>query len=161
MSKRIKERFMQMAIDEMKGMKQRRPSADELNKYFVGCDGIWRGYDPNTHWCGIFVTYLLRKAGAQVRWIYRRGIHNVTGYENIEGYMSVWLYGGNKNISPGDICVRGDGEHHFIVISPPDKHGTFEHCVEGNFGGLGNPQLHQGKWWKDRVKDVKYYYRIT
>lgn len=163
----LRDRFMMLAIEEMKGIKERRPTMDELNKYFIECDSIWNGYNSTTHWCGIFATYLLRKAGAKVRWVWRRGIHNLTGADNPEGDMNVRMYFSKKqgdsyvnNINVGDICVRGDGQHHFIVLEPPDEHGTFGHCVEGNYGGLGNPLLYQGKRANNNKHFVHTYYRV-
>ncbi len=157
----LRDRFMQLAVEEMKGAKQRRPSIEELNKYFIGCDSVWKGYDANTHWCGIFATYLLRKAGAKVRWVMALGIHNLVGRENPEGYMHTTFHKGNTGIGVGDICVRGRGRHHFIVFGPPDEHGNFERCIEGNYGGIENPLLHDGKRWKNNVNNVDCFYRVS
>lgn len=165
---------MQLAREEMKGAKERRPSNDELNNYFI--ESGWKeGYNTTTHWCGIFATYLLRKAGAKVHWVKGRGIHNLVGAENPEGKTSIiGPYFGRKReikatkqivydntIMVGDICVRGVGQHHFIVLCPPDEHGTFEHCVEGNYGGLDFPLLHQGKRAKNNKWHVHTYYRVA
>lgn len=156
----LKNRFIILAHQEMKQAKQRRPSVNELNKYFIECNGPWKGYDPTTHWCGIFATYLLRKAGANVKWVMSRGIHNQTGDENSTGEIHTKYYEGNNGIMVGDICVRGKGQHHFIIIGPPDESGVFEHCIEGNYGGVTNPLLHQGKRHKNNKNVVNYYYRI-
>ncbi len=155
-----KHSFIILAHQEMKMLKQRRPSNQELDNYFAQCGGTWKRNDHVTHWCGIFVTYLLRNAGANVKWKMGHGIRNQSESENPGGGVDLQYVLGNNGIMPGDICVRGNGQHHFIIIGEPDIHGTFEYCIEGNYGGLGNPLLHQGKRAENNQGDVNYYYRI-
>lgn len=156
---KVKQKLIELAKLEMTGMSKRQPTQEELNAYFAGCGGPWKKADTTTSWCGIFATYLLRKAGAKVRWVMSRGIYNLTGNENSEGDMNVYYISGNKGITIGDIAVRDKSNHHFIVLNPPDEEDIFE-CVEGNYGGVGNPWLHQGKNDKNKVSRVNYYYRV-
>src|SRR4051794_40494605 len=51
----------------------RVPSKGELDAYFK--DSLaGGGYDPSSHWCGIFATYLLRRAGVRCHWVMSKGI---------------------------------------------------------------------------------------
>lgn len=152
-------KLIELAIIEMKNSKKRQPTRSELDKYFSECGGIWKKADTTTSWCGIFATYLLRKAGAKVLWSIGYGIHNQTGNENPEGEIFVQYVKGNQGITLGDIAVRGSGNHHFIVVGSPDSNGVFD-CVEGNYGGIGDPWLHYGKNYKNNISAVKHYYRV-
>jgi hypothetical protein len=155
----IKSDFVYSAIDEMNGMRKRQPTRSELDKYFVGCGGPWKGFDSTVNWCGIFTAYLLRQLGAKIRWKMGYGIENLTGKDNPQGIKSVLAVQGNKGITIGDIAIRDASVHHFIVLSQPDEHGTFN-CVEGNYGGVGNPWLHKGKNEKNNISRVRFYYRV-
>ncbi len=164
----LKHRFIILANQEMKGAIERTPTTEELNKYFRECNGGYSGYDQSIHWCGIFCTYLLRKAGANVKWVPSKGMDNVTGKENPDGKLYITRYFGTKigknryknNVMVGDICVRGIGQHHFIALGPTDEIGAFGHTVEGNYGGLANPRLHQGRRVENSKHVVHTYYRI-
>lgn len=145
-------KYIELAILEMKGMYKRKPSQAELDKYFSECGGPWEKADNITSWCGIFATYLLRKSGAEVKWVMGQGIHN-------ESNSYVQRINSNEGICLGDIAVRGSHIHHFIVTNSPDENGTFN-CVEGNYGGVGNPWLHHGKNYKNNIRSVDYYYRV-
>jgi len=159
MNHSIKATFINCAIGEMKGMNKRKPAQSELDRYFAECGGHWKKADGTVHWCGVFTAYLLRKAGARVWWVMGWGIHNVVGNENPEGNIYVHRIDGNKGISIGDIAVRDSSVHHFIVLSQPDKYGNYE-CVEGNYGGIGNPMLHHGKNYKNNLSRVHLFYRV-
>lgn len=155
----LKSNFLRLAIDELQGIDKRQPTYSELNKYFVECGSTWTSFDPTVNWCGVFAAYLLRKAGAKIRWVMGWGIHNLTGTENPEGNIYVQMIYGNKGISIGDIAVRDSSNHHFIVLTPPDNYGNYK-CVEGNYGGVGNPWLHHGWNYKNNISRVNLYYRI-
>lgn len=141
------------AVEELKGQRPtRRPSLEELNRYCTGCGDSYAGFDNTLHWCGIFATYILRKAGVRVRWA--RKIVDDSGGQDIK---IVW---GREGMGPGDVAVRDwrNVNHHFIVLDSP-KSGVIW-SVDGNHGGVGNPLLFCGRHGKNTVAAVDYYYRV-
>jgi len=154
----VKQKFLELAKQEMRGTKHRYVSQTELNQYFSECGGIWKQADRTTSWCGIFATYLLRKAGAQVKWEVARGIfnHPTDIYEPTNFIQRI---NGNAGLSVGDIAVRGKSNHHFIVLDPPDAAGNIN-CIEGNYGGVTSPELHQGPRVKNNLSGVYMYYKV-
>jgi hypothetical protein len=60
-------------------------------------------------WCGIFATYVLLGVGVPVKW--RKGV----GIGPLEPYLELCTYNKSDEIEPGDICVKGTNQHHFIV----------------------------------------------
>ncbi len=66
-------------------------------------------------WCGIFATWVLIKAGMNVKWTLGKGIN--LPLKSGQGFR------------PGDVCVKkGDRVHHFIPITDTDPMQT----VNGN-----------------------------
>lgn len=154
--------LIDLAIAEMKGQTFRVPSKAELDAYFTGCGGPWTESDNTTSWCGIFMCYLLRKGGAKVSWVMGAGIHNQvgSGSGNPGGDISVVRYSGNQGCRKGDILVRDRGQHHFLALVEPTSTAVIP-CVEGNYGGPGNPMLHHGSNWKNQLGRVHTYYRVV
>ena len=78
-------------------------------------------------WCGIFATYVLRGCGIPVKW--RKGV----GITPLPPHLQIMagLSDADK-IVPGDICVKGTNQHHFIVIG---RSGDTLTSVDGNLSG--------------------------
>ena len=141
------------AIEELNGRRPtRRPSSEDLHRYFTQCGASYPGFDDTMAWCGIFATYILRKAGVKVRWA--RRIEDLSGGQQVKDIV------GHEGMGPGDVAVRGAAgqNHHFIVLETP-KNGVIR-SVDGNYGGVGNPVLFCGHHWKNTVSSVDHYYRI-
>lgn len=145
-------------------MFERTPSTDELNTFFRGCNSTWpppldqtnqgfNAYDPTVSWCGIFATYCLINVGAKVRWVISRGIADL-------GSGDILRVEGNYGITRGDIAVRGDSSHHFIVLDPNYDPARGFHCVEGNAGGTTYPLMRYGYNLRNKLPDVRHYYRV-
>jgi len=61
-------------------------------------------------WCGIFATYVLRGCGIPVKW--RQSV----GPTPLPPFLErLYGFGNYGKIAPGDICVKGANQHHFIV----------------------------------------------
>jgi len=144
---------------------ERVPSKDELDKYFKGCNSTWpppldkkhkpfTGYDRTVSWCGIFATYCLIQVGARVRWVISQGI------EDLSGGGDIVRVDGNQGIRRGDIAVRGSSSHHFIVLDPEFNSQKGFKCVEGNSGGTAYPQMRYGYNLRNKLPDVRLYYRV-
>jgi hypothetical protein len=139
---------IEFALAEMQGQVKRKPTPDDLKRYFTGCGGPWTAFDNNTSWCGIFATYVLRRANLHVSW--RMG-HGIDGMTRVDG---------NEGLSIGDVAVRGAANnHHFIVLD--DTPSGIIDAVEGNYGGVGNPWLHHGHNPKNNLSSVIYYYDLS
>jgi hypothetical protein len=79
------------------------------------------------HWCGIFATYCLIKAGVDAKWF--------NGFSPAIRGKGTRYAGDNKGIKPGDVGVRLTGDdhttnHHFVVIAVNDD-GKLE-TIDGN-----------------------------
>jgi len=94
-----------------------------------GTDGI--------HWCGIFATWVLIKAGMPVKWRLGRGLS--------------LPYTHGTDARPGDVCVKkGSSIHHFIVISDGDPMQT----VNGN---SDNQSILIKPTYRNQIA---YYYKV-
>lgn len=76
-----------------------------------------------TSWCGIFAVYVLRGVGIPVKWKALQGI------APLEPYLEMCSYAKANEIEPGDICVKGTNQHHFIVH---DRRGDTLFSYDGN-----------------------------
>jgi len=113
----------------------RRPTKEELDKYFRESEA-GPAFDPTVHWCGIFATYLLKKAGVRCHWVRSVGITNDEGASDLETANPPEA---QLDLRIGDVLIR-EPEHHHIIVLEPVSVGAIR-CVEGNAGGLGNPLL--------------------
>lgn len=78
-------------------------------------------------WCGIFATYVLICSGVGVKWVTYQGITPVKpNLEKLGGF------GNWSKIAPGDICVKGTNQHHFIVYR---RDGNLLFSYDGNLAG--------------------------
>lgn len=77
-------------------------------------------------WCGIFATYVLRGSGVPVKWVTNVGI------SPLNTYLELCSYNKANEIEPGDICVKGTNQHHFIVY---DHTGDNISSYDGNLPG--------------------------
>lgn len=77
-------------------------------------------------WCGIFAVYVLRGVGIPVKWLGLQGI------APLEPFLEICSYAKADEIEPGDICVRGTNQHHFIVY---DRRGDKILSYDGNLPG--------------------------
>jgi|GEM_PF-2058279 len=77
-------------------------------------------------WCGIFATYVLQGAGLPVKW--RKG----TGITPLSPYLELCSYNMSNEIEPGDICVKGTNQHHFVVHN---RNGDTLYSYDGNLPG--------------------------
>ena len=108
------------------------------------------------HWCGIFATFVLRKAGLDVKWRSGEGIVSRGGTKYLTKKNS-WITkdGFDRNsFAPGDVCVIPRANHHFIVIEAPAGGDTLR-CVAGN----GNRQ--QIEWQNHSRTSVVAHYALT
>lgn len=79
-----------------------------------------------TAWCGIFAAYVLKGVGLPVKWKALQGI------APLDPFLEMCSYAKANEIEPGDICVRGTNQHHFIVY---DKQGDKLLSYDGNLPG--------------------------
>ena len=78
-------------------------------------------------WCGIFATYVLICSGVSVKWVAFQGIAPLQpNLERLGGF------GNLSKIAPGDICVKGTNQHHFIVYR---REGNMLYNYDGNLAG--------------------------
>jgi hypothetical protein len=107
-----------------------RVSADDLRYIFsqAGCEQIPSEADAGRslrnlsegcyigkqakHWCGIFATMVLKRAGVDVKWSL------VAGRMNGDKSQIEYLEARNNlaKLRPGDVAVIPKANHHFIVI---------------------------------------------
>ena len=84
-------------------------------------------------WCGIFQTYVLQCCGIPVKWQTYAGITPREPYlEKLSGF------GNWADIRRGDICIRDDNQHHFLVYA---RSGDQLSSYDGNLDGqrIGEP----------------------
>lgn len=79
-----------------------------------------------TAWCGIFAVYVLRSVGLPISWKALQGI------APLAPFLEICSYAKASEIEPGDICVRGTNQHHFIVY---DKKDDKLFSYDGNLPG--------------------------
>ena len=77
-------------------------------------------------WCGIFATYCLIAAGVPVKW------RNGSGITPLSPHLELCTYYKADEIEPGDICVKGTNQHHFIVYN---HSGNTLYSYDGNLPG--------------------------
>jgi hypothetical protein len=85
------------------------------------------------HWCGIFATWVLRRAGLQVEWRSRQlsGSPAVIRAINLRALTPSADAQERSTIMTGDVCAMGANNHHFVVIDGvPGK--TRLLTIEGN-----------------------------
>jgi hypothetical protein len=113
----------------------RVPSKAELDTYFK--DSLaGGGYDPSSHWCGIFAAYLLRKAGVRCYWLMSKGITDESDGADLEIASDAEA---RQGLQIGDVLIR-EPQHHHIIVMEPVTSGVIP-CVEGNAGGIAHPLL--------------------
>lgn len=131
----------------------RRPSKEELNKYFIAATGT--PYDKTVHWCGIFQVYLLKKAGVACGW--NREIVDESGGKDLE---IVKGDDAKKGLAFGDIVRVQHNQHHLMVLEPAQK--GFIRSIEGNAGGIEDPMI-AAHWTLNKhnvVEEIQYRYRV-
>lgn len=84
------------------------------------------------HWCGMFATYVLRKAGLDVKWRSGQGIFSRGGTNYLEKknrwQKNAFDAGG---FDTGDVVVIPKATHHFIVVEAAPDSKTMR-CIAGN-----------------------------
>ena len=110
------------------------------------------------NWCGMFATYVLIKAGFQVRW--DRAIVCLSPYELDH------IYSDARKPFPaprvGDIAVRKGGrQHYMIIIGPPGPHPPGAPSVQFSTveGNIGNP--HPIRHASCVMEDIAELYQIV
>jgi hypothetical protein len=132
----------------------RVPSKEELKNYMIA--GGASGYDPTVHWCGIFQTYLLLKAGVACHW--DRAIVDDSGGRELEVVSGTEA---QKGLQCGDIVRVSHAQHHLMVLEPVTK--GFIRSIEGNAGGLDHPLI--AAYWMgnarhNTVETIQFRYRV-
>ncbi|MCI0640938.1 MAG: hypothetical protein L0Y72_27010 [Gemmataceae bacterium] len=132
----------------------RIPSVEELKKYFKTAGA--GDYDKKVHWCGIFQTYLLIKAGVACHWKYEIvDDSNGKDLEILKGPAA------QKGLAIGDIVRIHHHEHHFMVFDPVAS--GFVRSFEGNAQGPEYPTLAanwMGNMKHNVVSDIYMRYRV-
>lgn len=77
-------------------------------------------------WCGILAVYVLQGVGIPVKW------KPFVGIAPLSPYLEMCNYDKAKEIEPGDICVKGTNQHHFIVHN---RVGNMLYSYDGNLPG--------------------------
>jgi hypothetical protein len=136
----------------------RRPSSDELDNYCIGA-GL-RKYEPTGHWCGIFQTYLMKKAGINCHWVISKGIkiEAASKHEIQEDVMPA----AGKDLALGDILIVQHNDHHIMVLEP--TRSGYIPSIEGNAKGINNPALgafYTGNALHNVVSKIQKRYRIV
>lgn len=135
----------------------RVPSKSELDEYFKA--GGAAGYDKRFHWCGLYQTYLLKKAGVACHWQIGDGIKDDSGGTDLQ------IVNGEearKGLAFGDIVRVKHNEHHFMVLEPVEK--GYITSIEGNAGGKDYPKI--AAYWMGNalhnvVGEIQYRYRVV
>jgi hypothetical protein len=96
-------------------------------------------------WCGIFAAYVLIASGVPVKWRAFAGITPLPPYLEKLGGFGNW-----GKIAPGDICIKGDNQHHFIIHR---RSGDMLYSYDGNLAGQSIGER------TTNVKDVHTIYR--
>jgi hypothetical protein len=113
-------------------------------------------------WCGIFATMVLRYAGMKVYWSFskfgKEGGGMVTQDAGV-GYLSAKAH--LSDLSPGDVAVIPDNNHHFIVIDILSKGpgGTLL-CIEGNTAGQKIKSRTRPLVDPDPIKRIQGFYHL-
>lgn len=99
-------------------------------------------------WCGIFATWVLRRAGLHVFWDPFNGISGQVKYTT-----------GNEGFAPGDVVVfHGDEKHHAIVVNENLRIYDGDDSLDTINGNSGAQSIERHSRF-DRKK-VAYYYKI-
>lgn len=109
------------------------------------------------HWCGIFATFVLRRAGIPVKWRDAVGIVPSDRDSTYVHKKLSWIpsHGYDKNdISPGDVCAIPRANHHFVIIEAPAGSAILR-CVAGN----GSYQ--QIEWQDHKRDEVNCHYKLV
>lgn len=96
-------------------------------------------------WCGIFATYVLICSGVPVKWVAFQGITPLQPHLEKLGGFGNW-----GKIAPGDICIKGTNQHHFIVYR---RDGNLLFSYDGNLDGQSIGER------KTQVNEVHTIYR--
>src|SRR5262249_21372744 len=94
-------------------------------------------FDPTSHWCGIFATCLLNRAGVRCHWVMCDGIFNDLYEDDLEIVKTAAE--AKNGIRYGDVLIREPNHHHIIVLEPVTA-GVIP-CIEGNAMGVGSPLI--------------------
>jgi hypothetical protein len=85
------------------------------------------------HWCGVFATWILKRAGLSVEWKDRHltGPSSAITAVNLRLLQPSRQQDERNTIMTGDVCAMGANNHHFIVIDGvPGQNRLL--TVEGN-----------------------------
>src|SRR5687767_8969610 len=78
--------------------------------------GTYRS-EEGIHWCGIFATWVLKRAGLAVEWRNRQLTGpSVIRAVNLRSLSRSAQEEERRTIMNGDVCAMGANNHHFIVI---------------------------------------------
>jgi hypothetical protein len=130
----------------------RVPSVAELELYFSTAAGV--RYDPKVHWCGIFQTYLLKKAGVNCHW--DQAIVDDSGGTDLEISTGD---AAKKGPAIGDIVRINHHQHHFTVAQPAERGLLFN--IEGNWTRKSTDRGELGGLSKNIVEDICIRYRVV
>jgi len=106
------------------------------------------------HWCGIFATWVLNRAGIPVRWRTRVGpiVSHGASELPLAGFQ-------DKAATVGDICIlKGEAVHHVIPTTAPDALGDYE-LVAGNTPVTSTMRVVRKS--HENVRNLRYYFRST
>ena len=108
--------------------------------------------DEAIHWCGIFATFILIKAGLGVKWRSGKGI--ISSSAKVVEQTNSWIKGfDRKLIQPGDVCAIQKANHHFIVIETQPTTDVMR-CI------AGNGRFQQIEWQTHSKSSVVTHYRL-
>jgi len=135
----------------------RRPSKAELDEYFK--TGGAAGYDKRFHWCGLYQTFLLKKAGVACSWRIGGGIVDESGGTDLQIVSGPEA---QKGLAFGDIVRVKYHEHHLMVLEPVEK--GYIPGIEGNAGGKNNPLI--AAYWMGNalhnvVEQIQFRFRVV
>ena len=135
----------------------RVPSKAELDEYFKA--GGAAGYDKRFHWCGLYQTYLLKKAGVACHWLIGTGIIDDSGGKDLQIVSGEEA---KKGLAFGDIVRVKHHEHHFMALEPVEK--GYIPSIEGNAGGKDHPLIAanwMGNALHNVIEQIQYRYRVV
>ena len=97
-------------------------------------------------WCGIFQTYLLRCNGVPVQW------RSFVGIDPLDPHLKkMTAFGNRDSIAPGDICVKGENQHHFLVYR---RDGKTLYSYDGNLDRPNRQWIDQRQTPVDEVHTI-------
>jgi hypothetical protein len=150
MSVSLRKNILDWARWDMAHQNSYTPTKSELNNYFIESGANSKGNDGRP-WCGIWATFILRKAGMNVKW----GPLNKHGWGIVDlsgGFIT--LRGGSAGIRPGDVAVIPALNHHFFIEDVVEEYDYLQ-TLDGNqeYGSIR-------RRYDRSLSDLQFYYRI-